>query len=359
MNYITIIVLTFSVLAAIDKIFGNRFGLGKEFEKAFNLLGAMALSMIGMIVISPAIADVMTPVSGFFSDVLGIDASIIPASLFANDMGGAPLSVEMAGNEKIGLFNALVVSSMMGCTISFTIPFALGVVGKEQHNELLSGLLCGIVTIPIGCIVSGIICGLPIGTLLMTLLPLIIFACIIAVGLICFPELSIKIFKIFGAFITILITVGLSLGIIRFLTGYEVIKGLATLEEGASICVNAAVVLSGSFPFVFVLAKVLSKPLKFVGKKIGVNEFSVVGVVSSVASSATAFGMMDKMDKKGVMMNSAFAVSGAFVLGSHLAFTMAFDEKYIAPVLVGKLVSGICAVILAYVMFGKLNKEKE
>lgn len=359
MNYFTILVLIFSVLAALDRIFGNRFGLGKEFEKAFNLLGAMALSMIGMIVISPAIADMMKPVSEFLSGTLGIDASIIPASLFANDMGGAPLAVEMASSEKVGLFNALVVSSMMGCTISFTIPFALGVVGKEQHKELLSGLLCGIVTIPIGCIVSGLLCGLPIGTLLLALLPLIVFACVIAVGLICFPELSVKIFKIFGAFITILITIGLALGIIRFLTGYEVIKGLATLESGASICINAAVVLSGSFPLMYVLAKVLSKPLKFIGRKIGVNEFSVVGVVSSIASSATSFGMMDKMDKKGVMINSAFAVSGAFVLGSHLAFTMAFDDKYIVPVIVGKLISGICAATLAGVLFGKLQYKKD
>ncbi|MEE1350525.1 MAG: ethanolamine utilization protein EutH [Clostridia bacterium] len=33
-----------------------------------------------------------------------------------------------------------------------------------------------------------------------------------------------------------------------------------------------------------------------------------LGVVSSLATSATAFGMMDRMDKKGVVMNSAFAV---------------------------------------------------
>ena len=141
MKYFTIVVLIFSVLAALDRIFGSRLGLGKEFEKAFNLLGAMALSMIGMIVISPVIADLMKPISEFLSNTLHIDASIIPASLFANDMGGAPLSVEMASNEEIGLFNALVVSSMMGCTISFTIPFALGVVLKEQHKDLLSGLL--------------------------------------------------------------------------------------------------------------------------------------------------------------------------------------------------------------------------
>ncbi len=122
MQYLTIVILIFSVLGALDRICGNRFGIGKEFEKAFMLLGAMALSMIGMIVISPLIADIMKPASEFLSSILYIDSSIIPASLFANDMGGASLAVEMAANEKTGLFNALVVSSMMGCTISFTIP---------------------------------------------------------------------------------------------------------------------------------------------------------------------------------------------------------------------------------------------
>ena len=350
MNYLTVIIVIFSSLGAIDRIFGNRFGLGKEFEKAFHLLAAMSLSMIGMIVLSPAIADFMTPLSKFCADILHIDPSIIPASLFANDMGGAPLSVEMAGNDKIGLYNALVVSSMMGCTISFTIPFALGVVNKNQHKELLLGLLCGIVTIPVGCIVSGFICRIPTLLLFVTLMPLIIFSVIIAIGLIKFPEICIKIFKGFGIFITALIKIGLSLGIIRFLTGIEIIKGLATIEEGADICVNAAVVLSGSFPFMYAVSRILAKPLRAVGKKIGVNEVSVVGIVSCLASSATSFGMMDKMDSKGVVINSAFAVSGAFILGSHLAFTMAFDNTYVIPVIIGKLVSGISSLILAYVI---------
>ena len=357
MTYLTVIILIFSVLGALDRIFGNRLGVGKEFEKAFMLLGTMALSMIGMIVISPLIADIMKPVSALLSDILHIDPSIIPASLFANDMGGASLAAEMAVNEKTGLFNALVVSSMMGCTISFTIPFALGVVKKEQHKELLLGLLCGIVTIPIGCIISGIICKISFGALLINLLPLVIFSALIAFGLVRFPKLCIKIFKVFGAFITVIITIGLSLGVIRFLTGFEVIKGLATLEEGASICVNAAVVLSGSFPFMYVLSKVLSKPLKAVGTKAGVNEHSVIGIISGLASSATTFGMMDKMDKKGVVLNSAFSVSGAFILGSHLAFTMAFDSSYVFSVIAGKLTSGVLALILANIISKKTSNQ--
>ena len=356
MNYLTIIILIFSVLGALDRIFGNKFGIGKEFEKAFNLLGAMALSMIGMIVISPLIADLMKPVSAFLLNVLHIDASIIPASLFANDMGGAPLAVEMSLNEEIGKYNALVVSSMMGCTVSFTIPFALGLVKKEQHADLMSGLLCGIVTIPVGCFVSGLMCKIPFGTLVLNLVPLVIFSGLIALGLVLVPKICVKIFTVFGVFITVIITIGLALGIVRFLTGVEVIKGLATIEDGAAVCVNAAVVLSGAFPFMYIISKLLAQPLKAVGKKIGINEFSVLGIVSALATSATLFGMMDRMDKKGVVMNSAFSVSGAFVLGSHLAFTLAFDSAYVMPVIIGKLISGVLAVVLAYFLFDKLNK---
>ncbi len=355
MNYLTIIILIFSVLGALDRIIGSRFGLGKQFESAFMLLGTMSLSMIGMIVISPLIAEMLRPVSDFFSNVLHIDPSIIPASLFANDMGGAPLAAEMARNEKIGLYNALVVSSMMGCTVSFNIPFSLGVVDKQNHRELLLGLLCGIVTIPIGCFVSGIICGIKFYLLLINLLPLLIFSGIIAVGLILVPETCVKIFRIFGVFIKIIITIGLLLGIIRFLTGKEIIQGLATIEEGAAICLNAAIVLSGAFPCVYVISKVLSRPFKAIGKKAHINEISVVGIISTLASNATTFGMMDKMDKKGIVVNSAFAVSGAFVLGSHLGFTMVFDSSFVLPVIIGKLCSGLTALVLSNIIANKLK----
>ena len=209
MQYLTYFFLIFSILAGLDRIFGNRLGLGKEFEKAFMLLGAMALSMIGMIVISPLIARLAAPVSLFFANVLHLDASIIPASLFANDMGGATLAVEMASDPEMGLYNGLVVSSMMGCTISFTIPFALGVVKKEQHKQLILGLLCGIVTIPVGCLIAGLFCPISFGALLLDMIPLTLLSGGIAVGLFLAPDICIRVFKWIGAGITALITLGL------------------------------------------------------------------------------------------------------------------------------------------------------
>ena len=355
MDILTYVILVFSLLGALDLILNNRFGLGKEFEKGFMLFGNMALSMIGMIIIAPFIANVLRPVFNFVSEVIRIDASIIPASLFANDMGGAPLSVEVAADSALGLYNALVVSSMMGCTISFTIPVALGMVEKEHHRELLLGLLCGITTIPVGCFAAGLLCRLPLLSLVINLLPLVIFSGIIAFGLVKFPSACVKIFSGFGYLIKVLIVLGLALGIIRFLTGYEVISGLETLEEGARICLNASIVMTGAFPFMFVVAKALSKPIRKLSGRIGINEVSAVGFISSLATSMTTFGMMSRMDKRGILLNSAWAISAAFTFAGHLAFTMAFDSAYIAPMILGKLVSGVCAVILAAVLAKKLR----
>ena len=121
MSAVTMVMAVFSVLGAVDRILGNRFGLGKEFEKGIMMLGTLVLTMIGMIVISPVLADLLQPVLGLAARV-HLDPSIIPVIFFSNDMGGAVLAVELAQDETIGYFNGLVVASMMGCTVSFAIP---------------------------------------------------------------------------------------------------------------------------------------------------------------------------------------------------------------------------------------------
>ncbi len=356
MNFVAYIMVVFSLLAALDRIFGNKIGIGEEFEKGFMLLGTMMLSMTGMIIISPMIADLLKPVFDFIYNVFKIDPSSITATLFANDMGGAPLSVEVSRNAELGKFNALVVSSMMGATVSFTIPFALGIV-KNNVKELIIGLLCGIVTIPIGCFFSGIALGIKITSLLLNLLPLAIVASIIAIGLLRAPDFCVKAFRVFGVFIKALITVGLALGILKFLTGIELVKGLETIENGALVCVNASIVMSGAFPLMYIISRVLDKPLSKIAVKADINKTSAVGFVSTLATNVTTFQMLNSMDGKGAMLNSAFAVSAAFTFAGHLAFTMAFDTGYIPYMILGKSVAGICALIIAVPIYNRIFKK--
>lgn len=351
MNFLTIIMLGFSILGGIDRILGNRFGLGERFEKGFLLLGNLALSMIGMIVLAPLIAQWLAPCFDWVYNVLHIDPSVIPASVFSNDMGGAPMAKEVAHNEKLGLLNGLVVSSMMGCTLSYSIPYALGVVKKEVQPDMFFGILCGIVTIPVGGIVSGLVYGIGMAPLLMNMLPLVLLSALIACGLLFLRRFTVKVFGFLGIAMRALITVGLLLGIFQFLTGIELIKGLGDIREGADICFNAAVTLSGAFPLMHLVSKILAKPLQWLGKVLKISKESAMGFISSLVTNATTFEMMNDMDSKGVVLNSAFLVSAAFVFGGALAFTMAFDESWIFGMILGKLISGVTAVILAVLLY--------
>ena len=355
MSVLTIIILIFSVLGAVDKLLGNKFAIGEEFEKGFKLFVPMAFSMLGILVVAPAIGVWLSPFFDWFYSVFKIDPSIIPASLFANDMGGMTLAESICKDENIGNFNAFVVSSMMGCVVSFTIPFSISVVKKEQHKDMFFGILCGITTIPIGCFIAGLVCKIKVLDLIISLLPLIFFSIILGVLLILVRDICIKIFVCFGHVIRWISMIGLVLSIFTFLTKIEVCKHFDSFENAAFICANACVTLSGALPLMLVISKLLNKPLEKFGTKIGVDSFSAFSLLSTLVTNSTTLSSMEKMNKKGVVLNSAFAVSAGFTFGGHLALTMAFNPNYVLPMIIGKVVAGIASVLLATLLY----KEKQ
>ena len=73
--------------------------------------------------------------------------------------------------------------------------------------------------------------------------------------------------------------------------------------------------------------------------------------LGTLVTNATTINSMEKMNKKGVVHNSAFAVSAAFTFGGHLAITTAFDSDYVLPMIAGKIVAGVFAVALALVLY--------
>lgn len=358
MNAIGWIMLVFSLLGAADRIFGNRLGLGKAFERGFEMMGPLALSMLGMIVIAPFLAQCMLPFLNRLPSF--IDPSILTGALFANDMGGASLAAEVARDPTLGLFNGLVVGATMGCTVSFTVPYAMSAVEKEERGDVLLGLLCGIVTIPLGCFVGGLTTGIGIGALAVDLLPLVLFSALIAVGLLFAPNLCVKLFTWLGYLIKALITVGLCIGMVHLLTGYTPVEPITPLTEAGEIVLTAAVVMTGAFPLLWiVLAMILFLFRKTHGdeKKGAISQVSLLGFISTLATSVTTFGDIKKMDRRGRIVNSAFAVSAAFLLTDHLAFTMTFHEPFLPAVLIAKAAGGITAVAVAWALSRKAKNE--
>jgi len=357
MQYLTYAILAFAAIAALDRIFGNRLKIGEQFEKGVMMLGPLTLSMAGMLVMAPCIAELLSGLADGFPGFL--DFSIIPASFLANDMGGASLALGLCKDPDVGAFNAYVVSSMMGCTVSFTLPFALQMTDKKHHSDMLFGMLCGIVTIPIGCLTAGLICGLSPIKVIIDLTVLIVIAAIVAFGLIKFERITVLIFSWIGKIMQAVITFGLVIGAIEFVTGFKLIKSADTLDNAMAVIINIVCIMLGAFPILFVLRKIFTKPMKALGSILGINGEASFGFLTTVGTSIGTFEAVSKMDRRGIIMNSAFAVSASFVFIDHLAFTLSFTDTsaaYVPAMIAGKLISGLAAVVLSYVLCKKVKK---
>ena len=341
------VMAVFAVLGAVDRILGNRFGLGAEFESGILAMGSLAMAMLGIISLAPVLAGVLKPIVVPVFSLLGADPAIFAGSILACDMGGGALAAEMTADPEAALLGGVLVGSMLGATIVFTIPVAMGILEEDDRPAMAKGILCGIVTIPVGVLVGGLAAGFAPGMVLRNLIPIVLIGALIALGLWKAENAMIRGFAAFGKGVIGVITVGLAAAIVEELTGFVIIPGLAPLSEGFATVGAIAIVLAGAFPLVFVLTKVLRKPLMKLGSVLGINETAAAGLVASLANSIATFGLVKDMDRRGKVVNIAFAVSAAFVFGDHMGFTAGFAPEMIVPMIVGKLVGGVSAVAVA------------
>ena len=346
----------FALLGAADRIFGNRFGLGKEFEEGILAMGSLAMAMLGIISLAPVLASVLKPVVVPVYRFLGADPAMFAGTILASDMGGGALAAEMTQDPQAALLGGVLTGSMLGATIVFTIPVAMGILREEDRPAMAKGILCGIVTIPVGVLVGGLTAGFPVGMVLRNLIPIVIIGALIALGLWKAENAMVKGFSVFGKVVVAVVTVGLAAAILEELTGFVLIPGMAPLSEGFATVGAIAIVLAGAFPLVLVLTKLLRKPLVKLGKVLGINETAAAGLIASLANSIATFGMVKDMNQRGKVVNIAFAVSAAFVFGDHLGFTAGFAPEMLVSVIAGKLAGGISAVAVALWLTGKEDK---
>ena len=375
-SVIMMIMMIFMLVGAIDKIIGNKFGYGEKFEEGFNAIGPLALSMAGVVAAAPVLSTVLGPIITPIYTAIGADASMFATTLLACDMGGYPLAMELASNETFGNFAGLILGTMMGPTIVFTIPVALGIISKDDRSYLGAGVLAGMITIPIGCIVGGLAMSamteykLTFMQIIINLVPVIVIAALIVIGLWFAPGPMIKGFNVFGAGVTIVITAFTAIAVFQQITGimfplFDVMStvdpesGLTPLNSGLLTCGQIGIVLIGAFPMVKFITDTFGGALSKAGGALGMNEQGSAGLVATLANNIAMFNIMGEMNPKGKLLNVAFSVSAAFVFGDHLGFTAGNNPDMIFPVIVGKLVAGVTAIIVANILAPKLLSKIE
>src|SRR5699024_12308460 len=136
----------------------------------------------------------------------------------------------MAQSEEAGLLAVSILAAMLGCTIVFTIPVGLGIIATEDRSYFAHGVLVGVITIPVGVRVGGLVAGFEIGMILSHLVPILIAATLVALGLWKFPTAMTKGFLGFGKFLEAIISLALAVAAFEFLSAWQAMTTGGALE---------------------------------------------------------------------------------------------------------------------------------
>ena len=351
----------FALLAILDKLTGNHFGLGDELEKGISTMGALMLTMAGMIVLSPVLSAGLSAICAPALRAIGMDGAVL-AGFFPNDAGGALIALELSEDAMMRGYHGMIVASMFGVMLCM-LPLTLKLVSPAHREDTLLGLLCGLATMPIGCLVGGLILGIAPLSLLWNTAPIILLSLLICLGLWKAPRLIQRLLSGLGILLTAVIFFGLALGILQSLCGLEPIRGIAPMTDVFPIIGNIALLLAGIFPMLSILSKLLRQPLLRLGQRLALDETSMLGLVTSLANAIPMYTMTKDMNRRGRVINVAFAVSAGYTIGDHLAYSLAFDAEhltsYTTAMVVSKLISGLCAVFLAALLCRAPQSNKQ
>ena len=171
MNPIIFILLCFAALGLFDKMFKNRLGLATSFDRGIITMGDFMMSVGGFYCIAIAFLNGHA--------TLFENKEMIISSLLAPDLGGYSIIESMTHADNILIFCGVLLTSTLGCLISFQLPIFLNELDKDDLNHYLKGVVYGI----LGLLPILIGCGflLHIDHFLIVLLPVILI-CAILIG---------------------------------------------------------------------------------------------------------------------------------------------------------------------------------
>ena len=291
-----------ALLGGADRMLGNRFGYGEKFENGFRMLGPVGLSMAGIICLAPVLSALLGSVARPLFTAMGLDAGIL-GSILAIDMGGYQLSLDLASDPAIGMYSAVVVSSIFGCTIVYNIPVGLGFIGEEDRPHFTRGILLGLTAMPFAIVAGGLVMGLSILSILWNSLPILLISALLALGVIKKPD---------------------------------------AMKTVSSICI----VMLGSMPLAELIQRLMKVPFQWIGEKTGLNGASTTALLLGLVSATPALAMIPEMNKRGKVVISAALVSCVCTFGAHFAFTNTVAPELVPALLTAKLTGCFLGLVI-------------
>lgn len=363
------LMVLFAIAGAFDFLFlKNKYGLGQKFKEGIELIGPLCFAIVGIIAFVPLIAWCIENTISPLYEKMGLDPSMAVTSIIAIDMGGYQLSMAVTKDTLIGNWAGIVYGSMMGATIVYTIPVGLQAIKAKDRDYFAKGVLYGIAAIPFGTFVGGLMMGINVITVLLNLIPAVIFSVIVIVCLAIWPNGTTNAFRFFGKFVTAFGIVAMLVAMIKQfvlvpiadtgafdITAVPFWNLVGSCTEGVEVAGLIGLILSGAMPFAFCLNKWLAKPISSISKKTDVTQAGASGFFVQLADNMPMFSDYHLMSNREKIVIMSFSVCGSFLIGGHLAFAAAFAPQYIGAMMVAKIVSGVIAMGISLLFTRKMK----
>ncbi|MGG1662508.1 ethanolamine utilization protein EutH [Brevibacillus sp. NRS-1366] len=377
--YVIYIIMAFAVIGALAAIRNEEQGLGKEFMEGLYSIGPIFIPVAATLAAIPYLAQFIKIVFGPIFIALGADPAMAATTFISGDMGGYQLADVLASSRESWIM-AMINGYLLGPNIVFTIPVALAMLQKRDHKYLALGIMSGILTVPIGVLVTTSILAVmhtkvrdvistnaeptyqltySAGMIFSNLLPLVMIAVFLALGLRFAPNLMIKGFMWFGKFMDAALKLVLVFSIVEYFTGaFTALFGswgfdpiIADKEDqfrGLEIAGYIGIMLAGAFPMVYAIQKYFARPLESLGKKIGLSSVGSAGIIATTANPLILLKIIKDMPAKDKVLTISYTVCGGWLIGDSLAYSANFQPTMIVPIMIGKMIGAIIAIVLAY-----------
>lgn len=385
-TFVIYIIMACAVIGAVASIIDSESPLGKEFSAGLHAIGYIFIPVAGIMASIPYLSVFINAAVGPLFQSVGADPAMAATSIIAVDMGGYQLAHALALSNE-GWIMASITGFMAGATIIFTIPVGLAMLDKEDHQYMAVGIMCGLLSIPIGVLVSCLALGimqisirpeidttsaatyqlaLGMGAVLRNIAPLVVFCVALAAGLKLFPTMMIRAFLGFGRIMYAAITLVLVFSIVEYFTGFftnvfghwgfaPIIADAEDQFRALEIAGYIGIMLCGAFPMVWLMNRFLQVPMQWAGARMGLSPQGTAGLLATSANVLAMFRLIRDMPPRDKVLVISFAVCGAFMFGDHLAFSANFQPTIILPLLLGKLSGGVAGFMLAIWVLSSQN----
>ena len=253
----------------------------------------------------------------------------------------------MTHADNILIFCGVLLTSTLGCLISFQLPIFLNELDKDDLNHYLKGVVYGI----LGLLPILIGCGflLRIDHFLIVFLPVILI-CAILIGLffISFQTL-IVVLTLFSKLVQFVGYIFFFLVCLTFFFNMN-FTNATLINEALRIVFQMSIIVCGSLVFCEIILRKFSNQIEKVGQILNIDKYSVMGIILSFGTSIAMLPLFSKMNRKGKIFNAAFSLSGAFVFGGQLGFIASVNSTSVTWFVVVKLLAGILGLVIANVL---------